>query len=121
MFRRGSIQDPEITPVYNAASEWEANLAKELLEKAGIRAMTMDREDAGSYLRILGVGSPFGMDIYVRNEDAQRAAQLLEETFSQENALSEEELAEIAEKCGKGQEDQEEREDQDTQENEEPE
>ena len=109
MFRRGSIQDPQITPVYNAASEWEANLAKELLEKAGIRAITMDREDSGGYLRILGVGSPFGMDIYVRNEDAQRAAQLLEETFSQENAMSEEELAQIAEECGREQKNQEER------------
>lgn len=96
MFRRGSIQDPQITPVYNAATEWEANLAKDLLEKAGISAMMMDREDSGSYLRILGVGSPFGFDIYVGNENAERAKQLLDEAFSQENALSEEELAEIA-------------------------
>ena len=96
MFRKGAIQDPEVVMIFNAASKWEADLAKSLLENAGIPAMLMDREDSGDYLRVLGFGSPFGVDVYVNKEYADRAAALLEETFSEMEDVSEEELAQLA-------------------------
>jgi len=96
MFRKGSIQDSEVVLVYNTASKWEADQAKSLLENEGIPALLMDREDSGDYLRVLGFGSPFGVDIYVNKNHAQRACELLEEAFSEEEDISEEELAELA-------------------------
>lgn len=96
MFRKGSLQDDEIALVYNTASKWEADMAKTLLEKAGIDALVMDREDSGAYLRILGLGTPFGIDVYVNRKYEEKARQLIKEALSEKEDLSDEELAEIA-------------------------
>ena len=48
MFRKGSLQDADMVQVYNTASKWEADIAKKLLEEAGIAALVMDREDSGA-------------------------------------------------------------------------
>ncbi|MBQ6321382.1 MAG: DUF2007 domain-containing protein [Lachnospiraceae bacterium] len=96
MFRKGSIPDPELVMVYNTASKWEADQAESLLANEGIPAMIRDREDSGDYLRVLGFGSPFGMDVYVHRDHAQRAKELLEATFSGKEDISEEELEALA-------------------------
>ena len=56
----------------------------------------MDREDSGAYLRILGLGSPFGMDVYVNRLYEDQAKQLIQEAFSQKEDLSDQELEELA-------------------------
>ena len=96
MFRKGMIDDPQLTPVHNAATITEAEQTKSLLEQAGIPALLMDREDSGAYLRVLGYGSPFGVDVYVSPENADRARQLIGEMFSEDNSVSEEELERLA-------------------------
>ena len=96
MFRKGSIQDPELVMIYNTGSKWEADQAKSLLENEGIPALLMDREDSGDYLRVLGFGSPFGVDVYVNRKHAEQAKRLIEEAFSEMEDISEEELAELA-------------------------
>jgi len=82
--------------VWNTAAITQAEQAKSLLESEGIPVLLMDREDSGGYLRILGYGSPFGVDIYVSPKNAPRARKLLGEIFSEENSVSEEELERIA-------------------------
>ena len=96
MFRKGSLQDADMVLVYNSASKWEADIAKKLLEEAGIAALVMDREDSGAYLRIIGLGSPFGMDVYVNRMYEAQAKQLIKEAFSQKEDLSDQELEELA-------------------------
>ena len=96
MFRKGSLQDADMVQVYNTASKWEADIAKKLLEEAGIAALVMDREDSRAYLRIIGLGSPFGMDVYVNRMYEAQAKQLIKEAFSQKEDLSEQELEELA-------------------------
>ena len=96
MFRRGAINDPELTMIFNTGVQWEADQAKSLLEQAGIPVLMMDHEDSGDYLRILGYGSPFGFDLYVSRANADRARALIEEVFSEDNSVSEEELERIA-------------------------
>ena len=96
MFRKGSLQDADMVQVYNTASKWEADIAKKLLEEAGIAALVMDREDSGAYLRIIGLGSPFGMDVYVNRMYEAQAKQLIKEAFSQKEDLSDQELQELA-------------------------
>ena len=96
MFRREGLKDPELALVYNAASKWEADQAAGILEQADIPALVLDREDSGQYLRVLGLGSPFGVDVYVNAVHAEQARRILDETFSEMENLSEEELAELA-------------------------
>ena len=96
MFRKGGLKDPELVLIYNTASKWEADQAKSLLEKEGIPALLMDREDSGAYLRILGYGSPFGVDVYVSLENESRAKQVIAEVFSEDNSVTDEELEELA-------------------------
>ena len=96
MFRKGSINDPQIVPVYNAATIMEAEQVKSVLEGEGIPSLLMDREDSGAYLRILGYGSPFGVDVYVSLENESRAKQVIAEVFSEDNSVTEEELEELA-------------------------
>ena len=96
MFRKGSLQDVDMVLVYNTASKWEADIAKKLLEESGIAALVMDREDSGAYLRIIGLGSPFGMDVYVNRMYEAQAKQLIKEAFSQKEDLSDQELEELA-------------------------
>ena len=96
MFRKGSLQDADMVMVYNTASKWEADIAKKLLEEAGMAALVMDREDSGAYLRIIGLGSPFGMDVYVNRMYEAQAKQLIKEAFSQKEDLSDQELEELA-------------------------
>ena len=96
MFRRGEKKDPQLVRICNIATKWEADQVKDLLENAGIPALVMDREDSGEYLRVLGVGSPFGVDVYVSSPNADRAKQLVDEVFSEKKDISEEELAELA-------------------------
>ena len=96
MFRKGEIKDPELVLVCNMATKWEADQVKSLLENEKIPALVMDREDSGGYLRVLGVGSPFGVDVYVNVAQAERAKQLVDEMLSEKEEISEEELAELA-------------------------
>ena len=96
MFRKGTLQDKDMALVYNTASRWEADMAGKLLEEAGIPALIMDREDSGAYLRILGLGSPFGMDVYVNRMYEEQAKQLIKDAFSQKEDLSDQELEELA-------------------------
>ena len=96
MFRKGSLQDADMVLVYNSASKWEADIAKKLLEDAGIAALVMDREDSGAYLRIIGLGSPFGMDVYVNRMNEVQAKQLIKDALSQKEDLSDQELEELA-------------------------
>ena len=92
----GRINDTQLTLVFNAASKLEADEAKELLEKEGIPTLLMDREDSGEYLRVLGFGSPFGVDVYVNEAQSEQAKRLIEEALSNKEEISEEELAELA-------------------------
>ena len=71
-------------------------MAKILLERAGIDALVMDREDSGAYLRILGLGTPFGIDIYVNRKHEDKARQLIKEALPEKEDLSDEELEEMA-------------------------
>jgi len=96
MFRKGTIQDPDITAVYSVSQVYEADLITGLLNNSGIPAYYRDREDSGGYLRIIGLGTPFGMDIYVNRKDAERARALIDSCLSREEELTEEELAQIA-------------------------
>ncbi len=96
MFRKGTIQDPDITAVYNVSQEYEAELIKGMLEKNGIPAYYMDREDSGGYLRIIGMGTPFGLDIYVHKDQADNAKQLIDAFVSRDEDISDEELENIA-------------------------
>lgn len=100
MFRKDGLKDPQLAKIYSTATMIEAEQAKSLLESSGIPAMLMDSEDSGQYLRILGLGSPFGVDIYVNAKDAERAKQLLEETLSKMEDLTEEELTRLALSAG---------------------
>ena len=103
MFRKGEMTDSELTLVYNASNPVEAGMVKSLLEEHGIPVMIMDREDSGQYLRILGYGSPFGMDVYVGNEHAEQAAHIVGEMLSQ-TELSDDELEKIALEAGEPEE-----------------
>ena len=96
MFRKGGIKDPQLFLVCNSATVWEAEQVKGLLEKEGIPALIMDREDSGDYLRVLGFGSPFGVDVYVNSRYAERAGQLVDEMLSENEAITEDELADLA-------------------------
>lgn len=96
MFRKGTLEDGDLTLVYSTASKWEADMAKTILREAGIEALVMDREDSGAYLRIIGLGTPFGMDLYVNRLYREQAKKLLEEAFSEKEDLTDEELEELA-------------------------
>ncbi len=100
MFRKGTIPYPDLTAVHTVNQEYEANLIKERLGQNGIPAFYMDREDSGSYLRIIGLGTPFGIDIYVNKEQADAARKLIDEFLSDEEKLTDEELEEIALEAG---------------------
>ncbi len=100
MFRKGGNTDPELEIVYNTAEKFEADIARHVLEDHQIPVVIRDREDSGQYLRILGYGSPFGVDVLVRKDQAQQARKLLEETFSEQKGITDEELEELALKAG---------------------
>ena len=104
MFRKGSGSDPELEAVYNTAQKFEAEMVKQVLENNQIPVLLKDREDSGEYLRILGYGSPFGIDILVRKDQAAQARKLLEETFSEEKGITDEELEALAMEAGGTQE-----------------
>ena len=104
MFRKGSVSDPELETVYNTAKKFKAEMVKQVLEDHQILAMLRDREDSGEYLRILGYGSPFGVDILVRKDQAVQARKILEDTFSEEKGITDEELEALALEAGKTQE-----------------
>ena len=108
MFRKGSVSDPELEAVYNTARKFEAEMAKEMLERNQIPSILRDREDSGEYLRILGYGSPFGVDLLVRKDQAMQARKLLEETFSEKKGIMDEELEALALEAGRLQEEEEE-------------
>ena len=100
MFRNNTLDDDQIVCVYNAASVLDAGVVRELLEKEGIAVMVMDHEDSGGYLRILGYGTPFGMDVYVNRVDADMARKLIEETIGSASGLTDEELEQAALEAG---------------------
>ena len=96
MFRKGTIQDPDIVAVHSVSEVYEADLITGLLINSGIPAYYRDREESGGYLRIIGLGTPFGMDIYVNRKDAEKAKSLIDSYLSREEELTDEELAQIA-------------------------
>lgn len=96
MFRRGEIKDKDLAMVASVGEEYEANLIKGVLEENRIPVLIYDREDSGNYLRIIGCGSPFGLDIYVHKSNEERARTLINEIFSEEKGISDEELERMA-------------------------
>ena len=96
MFRHGEIQDDELIHIANVAQKYEADLISNMLAREGIPCIVYDREDSGGYLRTLGVGSPYGMDVYVNRSDAETAQKLVEEILSDQTEISDEELTRLA-------------------------
>ena len=96
MFRKGNVQYEDLVLAANVGQIYEAQQIQELLERAGIPALLADREDSGGYLRILGYGSPFGVDVLVHKAHAERAKQLIRETFSEDKGIPDEELERLA-------------------------
>ncbi len=96
MFRKGTIKYPDMTAIFTVTHEYEAELIRELLAQNSIPSHCMDREDAGGYLRIIGHGSPFGIDIYVNKDQAETAKKLIQEHMENGESLTDEELEKAA-------------------------
>lgn len=83
----------------SAANRVEAEMIGELLNNSGIPSYTKDLE-SGSYMNIYMGYSIFGTDIYVREEDLEKARQVLagmeasapEETDGGEEEISADEI-----------------------------
>jgi len=89
--------DPELITILTVKDKYEADIAAELLSKEGIPCLVRDHEDCGQWLRAVGWGSPFGMDILVgRNleEKAREVTARFREDY--DTLISEEELTELA-------------------------
>jgi predicted nucleic acid-binding protein len=65
-------------PVFRAATEMEARIAREVLEEAGIRCFEASRQIPW-YDGIMMIGEGFYGELYVLKKDYERAAELLEE------------------------------------------
>jgi hypothetical protein len=66
-------------PVFRAATEIEAQVAREVLEEAGIRYFEASRQIPW-YDGIMMIGEGFYGELYVLEKDYERAAELLEES-----------------------------------------
>ena len=78
----------------------DAEQVKELLDQGGVKCVLRER-GADQHLRIIGGGnlhSLHGVEILIKPEDAQRAAQILTEAgfFGETEELTDEELEELA-------------------------
>ena len=61
------------------------NESKGVLAEEGIPCLLQDAEGSGEILRIVGWGSPFGVNVVVTEENAERARWILTEVFGEEN------------------------------------
>ena len=66
--------DDPIVKLVAALSEPEAQMRRELLENEGVPAMVKDR---GGGLYAIGGVVPFGSDLFVKQSDVGRAAEIL--------------------------------------------
>ena len=64
--------------VANVSSQIEAEILMSQLRTIGIRS-TMQETGTGQYTRILGYGSVMGHDIYVAEEDFDRALEIVKD------------------------------------------
>lgn len=60
------------------ANAEEQGTVESLLKEEGVPFMTRDAESSGAAMRVLSGGSIYGMDIYVRPADLEKARDLLE-------------------------------------------
>ena len=68
-----STDDP-IVKLVAALTEPEAQMRRELLENNGLAAMV---KDVGGGLSAYGATPPFAFDLFVKQSDAERAAEIL--------------------------------------------
>lgn len=64
-----------------ARDDCELGIIRCLLEENGVPFLTRDRE-SGNYMRILMGSNIFGTDIFVNEEDFERARELLDGIFA---------------------------------------
>lgn len=68
--------------VYNAQNTYEAQRLSDILKAAGIRSI-LQEAGAGGYMKVAAGISVFGTDIYVDEEDMDRARQILREELGE--------------------------------------
>ena len=88
-------EDGDLIKVANVSDMVEEELLKGYLKDGGIPCFIKDANTPGQYLRVLGWGSPFGVDVFVSRDNADPAKTIIEEYFAA-NELTEEELTEMA-------------------------
>lgn len=74
---------------------YEIDMLREMLENNGIDLLAKHRE-TGDYLMITAGMSMFGADLYVEDQDFERAKEILDAYFEAKDPLSEEELEMLA-------------------------
>ena len=74
----------DLTVVYSLADMLDGQMAKGVLAEEGRPCLLQDAEGSGEILRIVGWGSPFGVNVVVTKENAERARQILTEVFGEE-------------------------------------
>ncbi len=93
--------DEDLVAIRTVDEPYQARMLSDLLKKNGICSLMRDRE-AGSWLRTVGWGSPYGIDVFV-SKDNESAARQIADTFvlNEESVeISEEELAAEAMEAG---------------------
>ena len=71
--------DEDLVAIRTVDEPYKARMLSDLLKKNGICSLMRDRE-AGSWLRTVGWGSPYGIDIFV-SKDNEIAARQVADTF----------------------------------------
>ena len=72
--KRFLASDDPIVKLVAALTEPEAQMRRELLENNGLPAMV---KDVGGGLSAYGATPPFAFDLFVKQSDAERAAEIL--------------------------------------------
>ncbi|HAV00838.1 MAG TPA: hypothetical protein DCW47_06555 [Lachnospiraceae bacterium] len=88
-------EDGDLIKVANVSDMVEAELLKGYLKAGGIPCFIKDANTPRQYLRVLGWGSPFGVDVFVSRDNADQAKTIIEEYYAA-NELAEEELTGMA-------------------------
>ena len=78
------MENSDLVVVYSLADMLDGQMAKGVLAEEGIPCLLQDAEGSGEILRIVGWGSPFGVNVIVTEENAERAHQILSEVFGEE-------------------------------------
>ena len=76
----------ETVKIYNAGDSLEANRIVEILKENDITAYSIE-SGSGSYLAIQQGFSVFGQDIYVTEEDKEKAQEIINEFVEELNNL----------------------------------